>query len=58
MGVIVRPHPDLLPFVFATFRRDRSGAEGEGGQEKEQRSCAAGRFRVFIVIGVSWTSFK
>jgi len=32
---LARPHPDLLPSVFATLRRDRAGAESEGGQEKE-----------------------
>ena len=34
--IFVRPHPDLRPSVFAALRRDRAGAEGEGGQEKEQ----------------------
>jgi len=40
MDVLARPHPDLLPSVFASLRRDRAGAESEGGQEKEQHSCA------------------
>ena len=34
----IRPHPGLLPSVFAALRRDRAEAKGEGGQEKENRS--------------------
>ena len=32
---LVRPHPGPLASVFASLRRDRAEAEGEGGQERE-----------------------
>jgi hypothetical protein len=41
-GGFDRPHPDLLPSVFAALRRDRAEAKGGGGQEKEQQTAAFG----------------
>jgi hypothetical protein len=41
----IRPHPGLLPSVFAALRRDRAEAKGEGGQEKENRSPPLWEYR-------------
>ena len=51
----VRPHPGPLPSVFATLRRDRAEAEGEGGRE---RGNCSPRFEQCVVQCCCTSHFK